>query len=86
MNGPALEGVVTFYNSSQAMRAERLIREAGIPCQTIPGPREISANCGVALAFDYARRGEVEALLAGVRDSHEAVHHYPGAKKIAKWL
>lgn len=81
-----LEGVVTFYNSSQAMRAERLLRAAGVPCLSIPGPREISANCGVALAFDYARLDDVRRILAGVKDSHEAVHHYPEAKKIAKWL
>ncbi|MCC8179830.1 MAG: DUF3343 domain-containing protein [Planctomycetes bacterium] len=83
---PVLDGVITFYNSSQAMRAERLLKKAAIPCMSIPGPREISANCGVAVAFDYIRLAEVQALLNSVADSHETVHHYPEARKVAKWL
>ena len=81
-----LEGVVTFFNSSQAMRAEKLLGGAGVACQPIPGPREISPNCGVALAFDYARVDEVRQLLDSVKNGCEAVHFYPDAKKIAQWL
>ncbi len=83
---PVLAGVVTFFNSSQAMRAERMLKQAGIICETIPGPREISPNCGVALAFDYVRLQEVTELLRGVKNGFEAIHHYPDAAKIAKWL
>lgn len=86
MEQPVLEGVITFYNSSQAMRAEKLLANAGIACMSIPGPREISPNCGVALAFDYARKDDAEAALAAVKNSHEAIHHYPEAKKIAGWM
>lgn len=84
--GVVLEGVITFYNSSQAMRAARLLQDKGVACMSIPGPREISPNCGVALAFDYAKLSEVEAILAGVKNGFEKIHHYPEARKTAEWL
>ena len=33
------------------MRSERLIQRAGLPARLVPGPREVSPNCGVAVAF-----------------------------------
>ncbi len=84
--GTILAGVVTFFNSSQAMRAERMLKKAGLVCETIPGPREISPNCGVALAFDYSRVDEVKQLLDSLKNGYEAIHHYPDAAKMAKWL
>jgi hypothetical protein len=75
--GDALEGVMTFFGSHHALRAESVMKKAGFPVRLIPGPREISPNCGVALRFSYDRREEAVSLLETSSVQFEAVHHYP---------
>jgi hypothetical protein len=72
-----LEGVVTFFSSHHALRAESVLKKAEHHVRLIPGPREISANCGVALRFDYAAREPVAALLAANGVQIENIHLYP---------
>ncbi len=43
---PAL--VITFDSTTQAMAAEKLCMEQGLPGRIIPVPREISAGCGLS--------------------------------------
>ncbi len=73
----ALEGVITFFGSHHAIRAEGLLKQREIRAVLIPGPREISANCGVAVRFDFNRREEAEALLNEHMVHFEGIHHYP---------
>ena len=73
----ALEGVVSFFGSYHAMRAESVLRKSGWPAALIPGPREISPNCGVALRFDYRQLEEVRELLDRSLVQYESFHHYP---------
>lgn len=40
--------VITFDATTQALAAERLCRERGLPGRLIPVPREITAGCGLA--------------------------------------
>jgi len=72
-----LEGVITFFGSHHALRAEGVMKRAGFPVRLIPGPREISPNCGVALRFSYDRREEALTVLKEGSVQYEAVHHYP---------
>ena len=72
-----LEGVMTFFGSYHALRSESVLKKAGFPVRLIPGPREISPNCGVALRFPYERREEAVAVLKQNSVQFEAVHHYP---------
>ena len=46
-----LEGVITFYGSHHALRAHELLKKNKIDAVLIPGPREISPNCGVDNTF-----------------------------------
>jgi hypothetical protein len=73
----SLEGVVTFFGSHHALRAENVMRKNGYRAVLIPGPREISPNCGVALRFDYAEKDEVVKLFSENYVHYEDVHHYP---------
>jgi Protein of unknown function (DUF3343) len=75
--GDALEGVMTFFGSHHALRAESVMKKAGFPVRLVPGPREISPNCGVALRFSYDRRQEAVSLLEVSSVQFEAVHYYP---------
>ena len=72
-----LEGGISFFGSYHAMRAESVLRKSGWPAVLIPGPREISPNCGVALRFDYRQLEEVRELLDRSFVQHESFHHYP---------
>ncbi len=73
----ALEGVVTFFGSHHALRAEEVLKKNGLQAVLIPGPREISPNCGVALRFEYSRRAEVERLFEQFFVHYEDIHLYP---------
>ena len=73
----SLEGVVTFFGSHHALRAENVMRKNGYRAILIPGPREISPNCGVALRFDYEKKDEVVKLFSENYVHYEDVHHYP---------
>jgi hypothetical protein len=57
--------VVIFHSVHHAIRAEKLINEASIPCKLIPVPRHISSDCGVCLRFSAGFRSSVEDVLAG---------------------
>jgi hypothetical protein len=64
-----LDGLVTFYSSHYALKAESALRAGGIRACLIPGPKELSPNCGVALQFPLRERPQVEQqfLLKKVR-------------------
>jgi len=64
MNGSPWE-VVLFPSVHHALRAERLLKEAGLPCKLIPIPRNLSSDCGVCLRFDSPLRSRVEESLRG---------------------
>jgi hypothetical protein len=72
-----LEGVVTFFGSHHALRAESVLKKAGHAVRLVPGPREISPNCGVALRFVQERKGEIADLLKQSSVQYEGIHHYP---------
>ncbi len=71
-----LDGLVTFYASHHAMRAEKVLKKEGYTVALVPGPREISPNCGVAMQFEYRYAEQVGQVLARSRVQIEAIHHY----------
>ena len=69
-------GVVSFYASEHAMRAERVLQRAGLQARLVPGPREVSPNCGVAVAFDWNQEPEVVQTLTDAKIRLEAIHRF----------
>ncbi len=69
-------GVVSFFASEHAMRSERLMQRAGLPARLVPGPREVSPNCGVAVAFRWEDEPAVERLLNDSKIRFEAIHEF----------
>jgi hypothetical protein len=41
--------VFLVHSTSHALRAEKVLADAEIPCKLIPVPRELSSNCGVCV-------------------------------------
>lgn len=58
------------------MRAERMLQRAALPARLVPGPREVSPNCGVAVAFVWEQESEVERALRDSKIRFEAIHEY----------
>ncbi len=73
----SLEGVVTFFASHYALKADTTLKKHAMRSVLVPGPREISPNCGVALRFDYAEKDEVKKLFDENHIQFEEIHLYP---------
>jgi hypothetical protein len=69
-------GVVSFFASEHAMRAERVLERAEVPARLVPGPREVSPNCGVAVAFRWEDEAKVEEALQSKKIRYEAIHRF----------
>ncbi len=71
-----MDGLISFFASHHAIRAETVLKRNGLPAQLIPGPKELSPNCGVALRFEYAQRDCVLSVLAAKNVRIDGVHFY----------
>ena len=66
--------VILVYSTSHALRAEKVLTKAGIPCKLIPVPRHLSSDCGVCIRIQRANQ---EAALQALEVAHvevEGVH------------
>jgi len=67
-------GVILFPSVHFALRAEKLMKQRGIPFKLIPVPRHISSDCGICLRFPWDRKEEVEAALKEGKVNVEGIH------------
>jgi hypothetical protein len=58
--------LVLFPSVHVLMRAEGILRRAGIAFEVLPTPREISRECGMCLGLDDALEARAGAALATV--------------------
>ena len=63
--------VILFYSTAHAIRAEKVLQQAGFPMKMIPTPRQISSDCGMALRFD---RSDREAVTASLQESNVPIN------------
>ena len=68
-------GVVLFYTTSSAMRAEKLLKNGGYAVKLIPVPRQFSSDCGIALRFDWQQHQQVRSELDKARVEIDAINH-----------
>lgn len=55
--------VILFDSTRFAIRAEKLLKEAGFKIKVIPTPRKYSSNCGVSIAFSQEDEEAILSLL-----------------------
>lgn len=55
-----------FMSTRDAIRAEKAMRAAGVDGLSVPVPRAISSECGIALEFDEADRETMERALGAL--------------------
>ena len=72
----ALDGLISFFGSHHALRADAVLRRGGFASKLVPGPKDLSPNCGVAVRFTYAQREPASALLAEKKVQIEKIHYY----------
>jgi len=56
-------GIVLFDTTQAAIKAEKVLNQAGIKIKMIPVPRHISANCGVSIRFDLPIADNIKSIL-----------------------
>jgi hypothetical protein len=70
-------GVILFPSIHFALRAEKLIKEKGIPHKLIPVPRHLSSDCGVCLRIPWEKKEEVLGILAEAGVKVDSSHPLP---------
>ena len=56
-------GVVLFHSTQVAIKAEKILKGAGIKIKLIPVPRHLSSDCGICLRFEFKDASVVESIL-----------------------
>ena len=70
----AEHSVVLFHSTTHALRAEKVLQQAGVRIKMIPTPRQLSSDCGMALRFDRGHRARVAAVLEENRVPINGIH------------
>jgi hypothetical protein len=66
--------VILVYSTSYAIRAEKILYQAGIASKLIPVPRHLSSNCGVCLRIERADKEAAQKALEAVKMEIEGIH------------
>ncbi|MBO1306154.1 DUF3343 domain-containing protein [Enterococcus sp. 669A] len=68
-------GVTLFYSTHEAMKAEKLAKEAQLKVRIIPTPEKIHASCGFSLKFELEEEGQLRKLLQEAEVKSEGFYH-----------
>jgi hypothetical protein len=58
--------ILLFENVHRVMQAEGFLKRASIPCELLPTPKALSAECGMCLRVAAADLGSARAALGGL--------------------
>ncbi len=56
--------VVIFHSIHRVLKAEKLLKQAGVDFLLIPVPRQLTADCGLALRFSPEAKKDLLEVLA----------------------
>ncbi len=71
---PGRYAIVLVYSTSYAIRAEKILHQAGIASKLIPVPRHLSSNCGVCLRIERTDKDAAQKALETVKLDIEGIH------------
>ena len=60
-------GIAAFRSRQQVMRFDSALRRAGVACDVISTPREVSMGCGLSVRFDLKDAGSVQNIYRQTR-------------------
>jgi hypothetical protein len=55
--------VAIFHSVHRVIKAEKILRARGLNVLLIPAPRQLSADCGMAIRYPYELHSEVRQAL-----------------------
>lgn len=55
--------IITFYTTYDSLKAEEVLKEAGLKINVRPIPREISSDCGLGIGGDFVDKGRIIEVL-----------------------
>jgi hypothetical protein len=59
------EQIALFNAPTRVLKAEKVLRQAGLACRLIPTPREVAEGCALALRFAASDNEAIFRELAG---------------------
>ena len=68
------DGLFIFNSVHKVMSAEKILKEGGINARVMPVPRQLSSDCGLAIAFPLAERGAGALILQDSNCEPEGVY------------
>ncbi len=72
------DGILIFHSIHRVMRAEKVLKGAGLDVRLMPVPRQLSSDCGLSIAFRMVDREAVEQALADAGCPYEELHGWDG--------
>lgn len=57
--------VAIFHSIHRVLKAEKILKEAGVAFLLIPVPRQLTSDCGLALRFAPEEKDRLLDILAG---------------------
>jgi hypothetical protein len=66
--------VILVYSTSYAIRAEKILYQAGIGSKLIPVPRHLSSSCGVCLRIEHTDVEAAREALEAAKVEIEGIH------------
>ena len=70
---PSRHAVVLTHASSHAIRAEHVLRRAGLETKLMPVPRHLSSDCGVCVQIRAEDAAQAEEVLEKNRVPYDRV-------------
>ena len=70
---PSRYAVVLTHASSHAIRAEHVLRQAGLETRLMPVPRHLSSDCGVCVQIRAEDTAQAEEVLRKNRVPYDRV-------------
>lgn len=70
--------VAIFHSIHRVLKAEKLLKEAGVEFLLIPVPRQLTSDCGLALRFSAPARAQLLQVLADAGLSPVEMHRRSG--------
>lgn len=69
--------ILTFYSTHHALAAEKALKEAGVDQTIVPTPRQLSANCGIAIRIADTDAAQARHVLESAGIKIEGMHPEP---------
>lgn len=66
--------IITFDSIHHALKAEKMIRSAGLAADAISVPRHLSSDCGIALKIEDSIEDSVVTLMQENGINHRGIH------------